>query len=427
MLNRLVYCHMLDVTPFWALMYDLDRLDLASVVTLPYDIINAAEQRERLLRRHPYNFARIELPGPVPEGDCYRRAADELARWCAEGVLRRQSCPAVYPYHQIFMDRERNVSVTRRGVVAALALAPWSDGWIRPHEMTFAQPRQGRLQLLDATLVHLSPVLAMHDGMTAQVERILGAYDRSAVLEVTTDDGTLHRMWRIVDHSVVSAFSRYMRERRAYVLDGHHRYEAMVEFAARQQRGDSAARHRGLVCLVAMDDSGLVILPTHRVIHALKHLDPVEFLGRARRHCRVQVIREGRCSVMNLKHVLEQDRHVPACVVMLSGSLDAYLLSLDNSPSIDLEPDSSVFHKLVLERILDMPPRFQEQHVRYVSDTQRARDQIAEGSGQLALFVRPPTVSQVKQLADMNRRMPQKSTYFFPKLASGLVMMPVDG
>lgn len=418
---------MLDVTAFRALMYDLDKLDLASVVTLPYDVINAAEQREQLLRRHPYNFARIELPGPVPEAESYRRAADELARWCAEGVLRRQSCPAVYPYHQTFRDSERNVSVTRRGVVAALAVAPWSDGWIRPHEMTFAQPRQGRLQLLDATLVHLSPVLAMHDGMTAQVERILGAYDRSAVLEVTTDDGTLHRMWRIVDHGIVSAFSRYMRERRAYVLDGHHRYEAMVEFASRQQMKDSVARHRGLICLVAMDDPGLVIFPTHRVIHALKHFDSVEFLRRARQHCRVRVIRAGGRNAVNLHQVLGQDRHVPACVVMLSGSLDAYHLSLDSSSSLDLEPDSAIFHKIVLERILDMSPRFQEQHVRYVSDTQRVRDQIADGNGQLALFVRPATVSQVKQLADMNRRMPQKSTYFFPKLASGLVMMPVDG
>jgi uncharacterized protein (DUF1015 family) len=166
---------MLDISGFRALTYDPSRVDLSHVATPPYDVIDAA-QREMLAHRSPYSFVRIDVPEPDSGSERYRTAADRLAGWQTEGILRRDTTPALYRYHQEFTDRELNRIVTRKGLIAAVALSPWSAGVIRPHETTFTAPREDRARLLDSTRVHLSPVFAMYEDPAGDVEQLLDTH-----------------------------------------------------------------------------------------------------------------------------------------------------------------------------------------------------------------------------------------------------------
>lgn len=415
-----------EITGFRALTYDPSQVDLSQVVTPPYDVIDAA-QRARLVDRHPHNFVQVDLPEPRG-GDGYRAAASTVARWLRDGILRRDAHDAVYRYHQVFKDPEHDRTLTRRGVVVAAALSPWSQGAIRPHEITFAAPREDRTRLLDATRVHLSPVFAMYDDAGA-VDEVLGESRAAPDLAATTDDGTQHQVWRIDAPDTLAALAQRLRDRTAYVLDGHHRYETMVAFRDREieidRGGRPSAGGHGLMFLVPMTDPGLIILPTHRVVCGVRDLDRTRFLADVQRYCRVQPVPAAARDPDRLRDAL---RHAPApaFAAVFPDTTDAYLLSFLDQRA-DGAPEITILHEVVLERVLGISPHARESHLRYVSNTQATLDRIARGDGQLALVVRPPGLAEIKRLADAGRVMPQKSTYFFPKLASGLVMLPVDG
>jgi uncharacterized protein (DUF1015 family) len=416
-----------EITGFRALTYDPSRLELSQVVTPPYDVIDAA-QRARLVDRHPHNFVQIDLPDPQGGADRYRAAADALARWQRDGIVRRDPREAVYRYHQVFTDPEHGRAVTRRGLVVAAALSPWSQGAIRPHEITFAAPREDRARLLDATRVHLSPVFAMYDDAGGEVEQLLGAPGAAPDLAATTDDGTRHEVWRIDAPELLAGLSQRLRDRTAYMLDGHHRYETMVAFRDRElaRGGAQPAGGHGLMFLVPVTDPGLIVLPTHRVVCGVRDLDRPRFLADVQRHCRVEPVPGAARDPARLRDALRQAPDAPAFAAVFPDAPDAYLLSFLERRS-DAESEISLLHEVVLERMLGIAPHAREAHLRYVSSTQATLDRIARGDGQLALVVRPPRLAQIKQFADAGRVMPQKSTYFFPKLASGLVMLPVDG
>jgi uncharacterized protein (DUF1015 family) len=416
-----------DIAGFRALTYDPTRVDLSQVVTPPYDVIDARE-RAKLASRHSHNFVRIDLPEPAEAGaDRYRTAAETLEYWLADGTLRRDTTPAVYRYHQVFTDQEQGHSVTRKGLVAAVQLSPWSDGVIRPHETTFAGPREDRARLLDATRVHLSPIFAMYEDPVGEVEQMLATGNLAPDLAAMTDDGTLHNVWRVAAPDIIAKLSQFLRDKCAYVLDGHHRYETMVAFRDRELGRGAHAGQRGLLFLVPMSDPGLIILPTHRIVVGVNDLTRDRFLADMQRHGTVQVIAGGARDAGTLRQALQRASGVPTFAAVFPGDPDAHILSLtEHGQTSPLESEISVLHDVILERVLAIPAEARKAHIRYVSNTQGALDQIAGGDGQLALIVRPPTLAQVKQISDAGRVMPQKSTYFFPKLASGLIMMPVE-
>jgi uncharacterized protein (DUF1015 family) len=417
-----------DIFGFRALTYDPMKVDLSQVVTPPYDVIDA-QQRAKLAHRHPNNFVQIDLPEPDHGTDRYRAAAEKLALWRADGTLRRDAAPAVYRYHQVFTDQEIGRSVTRRGLVAAVALSPWSEGVIRPHETTFSGPREDRERLLDATRVHLSPVFAMYDDQGGEVEQMLDTGSSTPDLAATTDDGTLHKVWRVAAPEIISRLSQFMHGKCAYVLDGHHRYETMVAFRHRElaRAGSHAAGQRGLMFLVPMSDPGLIILPTHRIVSGVQGLTRDKFLGEVQRYGRVQTIAGGARDAPGLRQALLCAPDVPTFAAVFPGDPDAHMLSLtDYESRSPLESELAVLHEVILERVVAIPAEARGAYLRYVSNTQGALDQVASGNGQLGLIVRPPKLTQIRQLSDAGGVMPQKSTYFFPKLASGLIMMPVE-
>ena len=434
-----------DIAGFRAITYDPTRVELSKVVTPPYDVIDSA-YRAKLAAQDPHSFVHLDLPEAADGGDRYQASAKTLAAWLGDGTLKRDVGRAMWRYHQVFTSAELgNRTVTRRGLIAAVRLSPWSEGLIKPHERTLSAPREDRMKLLDATRVQLSQVFATFGDASNEFERLLrGVESGKPTLEATTGDGTVHRLWRVGSAEIIGKLRHHMAPKKLYILDGHHRWETMVGFRDRMAaEGDLAmysSMNYGTAFLVPMDDPGLVILPTHRIVHGVEGFAKDTFLAGVSKFFRVETLAGAARDAAKIRHALTTNvaGKAPAVAAVFPGDADAYLLSLD--PHVDpskfgmkghkavIRLDVALLHGLVLERVLNISPAAQEAqtNLRYVKDTQAAIDQIAAGEGQVGLLMNAPTLDQVRHVADLGEVMPQKSTYFFPKIASGLLMMPVD-
>jgi uncharacterized protein (DUF1015 family) len=414
------------ISGFHAVTYD-PSIDLTQVVTPPYDVVDAG-QRAKLASRHPHNFVRIDLPEAGPDGDRYRSAAQILVDWRTHNILHRDPSPVLYRYDQVFTDPEHGRVVTRRGVLAAVALSPWSERVVRPHEATMAGPREDRARLLAATRVHLSPVFAAYDDPDRGCEPLFAACSPDPERIARTDDGTIHKLWRIANPEAIARWSALLRDKWLYMLDGHHRYETMVAFQGHRLEGARRPYSQyGLMFLVSIAEPGLIILPTHRIVQGVADLDRDRFLAEVSRDCEIEVRAGAARDAAQLRGALDEASGRPAFAAVFARCPDAYLLSVrDGRARSPLEPDASILHDVILKQALADHAGAATTRVRYVSNTAATLDQIGRGEGQLALIMRPPALAQLKQVADAGRVMPQKSTYFFPKLASGLVMMPVE-
>jgi len=414
------------ISGFHALTYD-PAIDLTQVVTPPYDVIDATK-RATLASRHPNNFALIDLPEPGPGTDRYRAAAETLSRWRAHNVLHRDPDPVLYRYDQEFTDPEHGRTVIRRGVLAAVELSPWIERVVRPHEATLAAPREDRARLLAATRVHLSPVFAAYDDPDRGSEALLATCASTADRVATTDDGTVHKLWRIANPETIARWTALVRDKWLYVLDGHHRYETMVGFHGGARDGAHRSAAHGLMFLIAMTEPGLVVLPTHRIVHGPADIDRELFLTEIARDCTVEVRPGAARGASELRAVLATaDR--PAFAAVFPRSSDAYLVTVHDRHTRDpLTPAVSLLHELIIPRAVAAcgDAHASTPNLQFISNTSAALDQIARGDGRLALLMSPPSLRQIQQVADAGRVMPQKSTYFFPKLASGLVVMPIE-
>src|SRR3954468_8715075 len=260
-----------DVRPFRALHLDPARVDLATVVTPPYDVTDAA-QRARLAERSEHNVVRLILPDPGEEA-----AAGRLfGSWLDQGVVVREPDPCLYWLEQDYVGPD-GVARTRHGVIAALRLDPYGAGGVRPHERTMAGPKVGRLALLRALRANVSPIFAMYDDperrVTSAIEPSLE--DRKPVLEVTTDDETTHRLWRVCNEAVATSVAAVLAERHVIIADGHHRYETALEYRSerRAAEGDppgDRAYDFAPVYLANSQDPGLELFPTHRVVRGVE-------------------------------------------------------------------------------------------------------------------------------------------------------------
>src|SRR5947209_890480 len=256
---------MATIEPLRALHYDLDKVGrLGDVVAPPYDVIDAAE-RARLEARSPYNVVRVDLPTGE---DPYADAAVQLQRWRAGGVIVRDADPAVWVLAQDYTGpdgRER----TRTGFLARVRVEDYGPGRIRPHERTHPGPKEDRLRLTRATRVNLSPIFSLYDDRAGTAESALAATTRSGPLATTTDeDGTINRLWRVDDQATIGAVTQALREAELLIADGHHRYETSRVYA--EEVGGDGGHRYVLMCLVALQDPGLTVFPTHRLLRGLR-------------------------------------------------------------------------------------------------------------------------------------------------------------
>ena len=424
---------MAEIAPFRGVVYDPARAgSLDRLLAPPYDVVSTAE-RERLLAKSPHNFVRLDLPDG--EGDeKYANAARQLSSWLDQGVLRRDERPALYRYHQRFASGGREI--TRRGFVARVRLRRYEERVVLPHERTLSGPRLDRLKLTRATRAHLSQVFALYSDPQRRVDAEFAEVDsRAPELEGRTDDGTVHRVWRLTDAASQRRVAAALLDKRLYIADGHHRYETML--AVRDElrplaRSPRSSIEYGSMFLTSMEDPGLVVFPTHRVVHGLRDFDLDGFLGRLRERFSVEEVRGE--SPESLRDRLAAAGRTWPAFALVSGSR-AFLAVLrpgqDESvpaPAPVRRLDVAVLHLLILEELLGIDRAAQERqtNLRYVKDLAGAFDEARRNDVQAVFLLNPTGVGQLQAVADAGEIMPQKSTYFFPKLASGLLLNPID-
>jgi len=426
-----------EIAPLRGILFDPSRVDGAKVFAPPYDVIDA-DERARLAAADPHNVVRLILP------DSYAAAAKTFEDWLAAGVLRRDDRKAIYRYHQIFRHPDLgDRDVTRTGFIAAVKLYGFDERVILPHERTLRGPKEDRLALMKATRAHFSQIFTMFRDQSGDIERLFRKIDREPpVFDFTMADGVRHVLWRCADAETIGKLRHLMAPKKLYIADGHHRYETMLALrdhlgAGRELSSYSAAKY-GTMFLSAMDQPGLVVLPTHRILHSVDGLTPATLLDKLREHFIVDRIESGATDGQRIRDAIAAaPQHQPALAVAFPGDAHAWRLTLQpqvNTLALGLATkhvamlDVTLLHGLVLERILGITPAAQEAqtNLRYVKDTGKALAALAEPGVQAVFLLAPVKVDQVKHVADAGEVMPQKSTFFFPKIASGVVMNRID-
>ena len=365
--------------PFRALRYDPGTVGpLDAVVSPPHDVVTP-DRREALVTASPYNAVRLLNPESPAE------AARLIGAWQDEGVLVRETEPAVWILEETFPGLDGGTR-TRRGLVARVELLPYSNGQVLPHERTFERQKDARLELLRAVRMKLSPVFLVHEGASPAIP------ERAPDMEATLD-GVTSRVWRIAgDDAIAEALGRV--DGRLLIADGHPRYETALAYHEEQGTEESGYV---LSTLVSRDDDGLEILPTHRLVSG----EPPELDSSFRLTDIEQSAEAGTAALAGL------DRDHPAFVLLRRDSAQL-------AESEGAELDTAVIDRLPLE------------DVRYTPSAVAAEEAVRGGRADAAFLVRAPTLDQVSAVARAGELLPEKTTYFFPKLTSGLVFSPFD-
>ena len=432
---------MAEIRAFRAYRYDLGRVGaLSDVVAPPYDVIDPALQ-QALYDRSPYNVIRLilnqEEPGDDERRNRYTRAAGFLREWIADDVLVRDSAQSLYVYSQEYeVEGRRHV---RRGFLARVRLEPFGAGRIYPHEETLPGPRADRLRLFHATEMNLSPVFGLYpDPDGAVIDRLEAAVGRALPLQATDHLGVVSKLWPVSNHPAVSAVAGALGPKPIFIADGHHRYETALRYLQeRRAAGDTdPAAESILMMLVGMNDPGLLILPTHRIVSGFPALDADRLASALGTHFQVEKVGIGEKGARDAWELIEADGGQD---LLGFGTSDdgVWQTARFRAPEemARLAPDHSpawrglavaVLHVLVLDRLL--PEKVGgKAECRYVHLLREAADAAAAREGRLVALVPPATMRHVEQIAGNLEKMPPKSTFFYPKLLSGLVFNPLKG
>jgi uncharacterized protein (DUF1015 family) len=435
---------MADVRAFRAYRYELGRVGaLSDVVAPPYDVIDPPLQ-DALYRQSPYNVVRLilnkEEATDTEADNRYTRAARLLREWTADDVLVQDSARALYVCHQDFEVEGHRL--TRKGFLARVRLEPFGQGRIYPHEETLAGPRADRLRLFQATAMNLSPVFGLFPDPTGEVNaRLDAAVARSLPLEAADHHGVVSRLWPVTDQHVHSAVAGALGPRPVFLADGHHRYETGLRYleerrAAGDVRDDEAPANFILMMLVAMSDPGLVILPTHRLVGGFPALRAERLAEVLAPHFDLQRVGTGDRGAQDAWELIEADGSQDVLGLGTADDGVWQLARLRDRTMMDRLAAGhgpawrglavSVLHVLVLEHLLG-PALGSRPECRYVHLLREVPEAAGRKECRLAALVPPATMGHVEQIAGGLEKMPPKSTYFYPKLLSGLVFNPLKG
>lgn len=428
---------MADVQPFSALLFNKATISIADVITEPYDKITPAMQ-EAYYRRHPNNIVRIilgrEEPGDNETGNKYTRAAQFFQEWKKQGVFAPAPERAIYSYEQTF-EWPKGRTHVRRALIARVRLSEFGDGKILPHEKTLSKPKADRLNLLRATHAHFGQIFLLYPGGQAATAMLSAA---EAVFDFKDDNGIHHKLVAVTDPVQLKRLLEFFGPKTLYIADGHHRYETALAFRDEMRKsfpdaGPEAAHEFVMATLVDMEDPGLVILPTHRLIQNLDAFDEVRFFERLGEWFRVETAAGLDTLLTSMRQAppgghwfgltLSPDRHF---LLMLREDRDRTPI-FSNQPVLWANLDVAILHVMILEPLLgiDETRLREESNVRYYREADVAARQVLNAKGQMVFYLNPTRVGEVRAVADARSRMPQKSTDFYPKLPTGLVGYPI--
>lgn len=421
---------MAEIRPFAAIRY-ADDADLAAVTCPPYDVLSPAERRA-LIERSPHATARLILP----EGEGavkYRAAADLWTTWLREGVLRQDATPGLYVTRTEFTEPgTTGIRRQRLGLICLLRLYEYADRQVLPHERTLSQPKEDRMNLLRATRANFESILLLAEDPDGGLHAALDTATQAAPLaDFAGDDDQRHALWKIEDPDAVARLTAFIAPRPVYIADGHHRYETSVAFArAAGALGTDRSEAFLLATLSSFADPGLVLLPTHRLVRGTP---PDRLTSLFRRLEEFFEVREESLDDIESRLRIAIENQPAFGLVMPSGT--AYQVTardpapLEAALPADLDPslrrlDVTLLQHLVLDRVFGIPAGevATTDRLAYTRDAQEAARRVHAGEFDAALLLGRPPVEAVRDVSLADQVMPQKSTFFYPKLLSGLVM-----
>jgi uncharacterized protein (DUF1015 family) len=437
------------IAPFCGIRYPVRGSALSALLSPPYDVVTP-EAQSVLAAMSPHNAVHLILdpprPGDGPGDNRYLRAANRFAGWLADGTLRRDPRPALYPLEQAFVASGRQY--VRRGLMGAVRLHDFREGVVLPHEGTLAAPKADRLELLKTVRANLSPVFGLYQDERNHTQAALAAaFSAEPVGEADTADGVHHRLWRVDDPVAVASVQRLLSERRVLIADGHHRFAAALGYrdlvdAATPGLPPDAGHRWVLMFLCSASDPGLLIFPTHRAVSGLRDLRAADLASRLERAFRVETIAEdvrrtsGRAWAISrlAEHlgkstaflmVTAEDQK--ARLLTLRDDVDLGSLSLPRNENLRAL-DVTLLHAAVLQGVLGLSPASQErqENLTYLRDAGEVVSRTLAGDFQVAFLLNPTPLWQVQAVAESGEVMPQKSTWFHPKVPAGLVFREVD-
>lgn len=436
---------MADVQPLRALRYDTSIVgSLASVTAPPYDVISP-QRRAALLQRSPYNVVAIDLPQMDAEGrlqgermspeanggqtgeDPYEAAGQLFLRWQAEGALVRDREPALWAHTQEYTGPD-GIARTRRGFFCRVRIEGYGPGRVRPHERTHPGPKEDRLRLMRATKANLSPIFSLYSDPThAAWDALAPSGEQAPSGEVTDGEGTVHRIWRVAQEETIGAVMEAMADRELLIADGHHRYETAHTYA--EEIGGEGPHRYVLMCLVALEDPGLTVFPTHRLVNSLDE---------QRRRALLEAIeRDFLAEEVTLDKLAPPEGEGPLQLGYVDAEMRPMRLMLKDQAIADnvLTDRSDAYRRLdtgVLEALLLKGALGLSEHdiaelsgLWYARDAEEAVELVRGGRYDAAFLMRPTPISQVRDVAAAGENMPPKSTFFFPKLLTGLLLSPL--
>jgi uncharacterized protein (DUF1015 family) len=433
---------MADVQPLRGLRYNQEIAgDPAQTITPPFDVIGP-EAQERYYKRNPYNIIRLEAGRTYPKDDrlnnVYTRAAVTLSEWRLKGVLRQEPAPCYYLYQQRFSYAGQNY--TRTSLLARVRLEPWSAHVILPHEHTRTKDKEDRLQLLRACVTNFSPIMCMYDDPQERIRRLLSTYAQQPEVSVIDEDGEGHLLQPITDVTHVALIQDFFSQRQLYIADGHHRYTTALSYRdeVQEQRGPLHAQDGAnfmLMALVDVDDPGMLVLPTHRILfnltdEQLKQLTPQHLAP----YFNVTTL-DTTTDALTLEALASAGQQQPALVLKTVTQTILLTLNQQGQQRMHMSEhseawnnlDVAIVQKILLESLLQITAEdvAAGQHIRYLHDTQQTLQTLQTKEAQAIILLNGIPFRQIRDVAQADDKMPQKSTYLYPKLSTGLVINPL--
>jgi len=434
---------MAHIAPFRALRYNPTRVSLSQVVTQPYDKINP-QMQEDYYRASPYNLVRIILGQRMPTDQAgdnpYTRAAGFLGDWRSQGVLAQDAEPSLYFYSQRFTVPGTQTQAERRGFIGLGRLEDYSAQIVFRHEQTLAKPKADRLDLLRATRAHFGQIFMLYSDPSAEIETAL-ASGGSPDMETGDEYGVLHRVWKVSDPQVIELVRGKMRDKKLIIADGHHRYETALNYrnerrtAAGTPGTKDAPYEFVMMTFVNMDSPGLVILPTHRVVHGLASFSEDALRDGARAYFGVEEV-DPAIDAHRAQAILREASQAGTALLAVAANR-AFLLDRPKALGSEIFAGLSLrqqsldvvqLHKCLLEGVLGLSEESirNQQNISYYRETDEALAQLRKGAANVAFLMSPVRMQQVRDIAFAGEVLPQKSTDFFPKLLSGLTIYSLE-
>lgn len=438
------------ISAFRGLRYNLAQVgSLSDVIAPPYDVVDG-ELQKQLYANSPYNFIRLELTRKE-EGDSdpnavYERAATLFRQWVRDGVLQHEPDPAIYVYHQVFDHAGR--TYTRRGFMARVRLVRFGEGNIYPHEQTHAKAKDDRLRLTRACQANMSQIYGLYPDPTNAAQDLLEAHIAgTAALEAVDHLGVTHRLWPVTDQDLIAQVGTLIEDKPMFVADGHHRYETACNYRdelAAAAGGSLPAEHPAqfvLTMVMSMDDPGLIVLPTHRLFHGVNAIDSHELKQKLESCFDCEPAGEGPEAAQAVWKQIEELGDQGAFGFYTAKDKKWTLVTANSATAKEMSAVASdhsqdwrslgvaMLHGLIIDKLLAMAGHPKPTYVHLVQEVVDGLNGKLEGDLDypLAALVMPATVDDIRRVSLHNERMPAKSTYFYPKLLSGLVVNPLDG